>query len=284
MEDLVNQRINRADSVSWTEVPHADIKGREDIMQFFGDKYGELVRVVQIGGDEKQLNGYSMELCGGTHVGNTKDIGLFKIKSESSTGAGIRRIEAVCGDAAQTFLIEQQQKEEAEKAAATEKLQSANEKLTALSAPTLSVGKDATAAEVSAQAIEAEKALKKAQAANAARQADALLAEEDLTGNIVVSTEGPAALLQELLNGLKKLHFSNASFFIVDDGEKLHLGSLCGKDGNDQGLGAGNLIKELAPLAGGKGGGKPDMARGAAPQRDRATELAQEAKAKLRGN
>ena len=75
------------------------------------------------------------------------------------------------------------------------------------------------------------------------------------------------------MNALKKVHFSHAAFLIVDDGDKLHLGALCGEDGNNAGHGAGNLIKELGPLAGGKGGGKPDMARGAAPDRDKVTVL-----------
>ena len=79
------------------------------------------------------------------------------------------------------------------------------------------------------------------------------------------------------MNGLKKIHFTNAAFLIVNDGDKLHLGSLCGEDGNSAGHGAGKLIQELAPLAGGKGGGKPDMARGAAPQTEKAEELKAEA-------
>ena len=135
------------------------------------------------------------------------------------------------------------------------------------------VSDSASAAEVKEAAVNAEKSLKKVQVAGAARAADALLAEQNITGNMVISTEGPAALLQELMNGLKKIHYSHAAFLIVDDGEKLHLGALCGKDGNDAGHGAGSLIKDLAPIAGGKGGGKPDMARGAAPQRDKAQEL-----------
>ncbi|YCM46444.1 alanine--tRNA ligase [Verrucomicrobiaceae bacterium 227] len=281
IEDKVNASIEAGDTVSWTEVPHADVKDRADIMQFFGDKYGDLVRVVQIGGGDKTLDGYSMELCGGTHVRNTSEIGLFKIKSEGSTGSGVRRIEALCGPAAEAFLAEQQEKETAEKAEALEKLTTANEALKALDADTFEVANTATAAEVKLQAIEAEKALKKAEASGAARLADSLIADQNLTGNMVISTEGPAALLQELLNGCKKIHFTHAAFFIVDDGDKLHLGALCGKDGNDSGHGAGNLIKDLAPIAGGKGGGKPDMARGAASDRDKSAELLAAAKAKL---
>ena len=285
LEEKVNTTIQSNDSVSWTEVPHADIKDRSDIMQFFGDKYGDLVRVVQIGGENNALNGYSMELCGGTHVRNTSDIGLFKIKSEGAIASGVRRIEALCGPAAEAYLREQDAQEAEEKQTALEKLQRID---TALEAVAATSGREAlqkflqspqnhSAQTLKKAAAEAEKSLKKAQAANAARQADNLLADQNLTANIVISTEGPAALLQELLNGLKKLHFSHASFLIVDDGEKLHLGSLCGEDGHNQGHGAGNLIKDLAPLADGKGGGKPDMARGAAPTRQNLPTLLEKA-------
>ena len=269
IEEKVNSAIKADDTVSWVEVPHSKVKGREDIMQFFGDKYGDLVRVVQIGGGDKTLDGYSMELCGGTHVRKTSDIGIFKIKSEGSTGAGIRRIEAVCGPAAEAFLGEQQEKESAEKSEALVKLAKANEALAKLDAPTLLVPDNARAFEVKNQAIEAEKALKKAQATGAARMADSLIAEKNITGNIVISTEGSPALLQELLNGLKKIQFTQAAFIVIDDGSKLHLGAICGNEGKENGHGAGNLIQNLGPIAGGKGGGKPDMARGAASEREK---------------
>ena len=269
IEKKVNSAIKADDTVSWVEVPHSKVKDREDIMQFFGDKYGDLVRVVQIGGGDKTLDGYSMELCGGTHVRKTSDIGIFKIKSEGSTGAGIRRIEAVCGPAAEAFLGEQQEKESAEKSEALVKLAKANEALAKLDAPTLLVPDNARAFEVKNQAIEAEKALKKAQATGAARMADSLIAEKNITGNIVISTEGSPALLQELLNGLKKIQFTQAAFIVIDDGSKLHLGAICGEEGKKNGHGAGNLIQNLGPIAGGKGGGKPDMARGAASEREK---------------
>ena len=281
IEEKVNSAIKADDTVSWVEVPHTEVKGREDIMQFFGDKYGDLVRVVQIGGGDKTLDGYSMELCGGTHVRKTSEIGIFKIKSEGSTGAGIRRIEAVCGPAAEAFLGEQQEKESAEKAEALAKLAKANEDLAKLDAPTLLVPDNARAFEVKNQAIEAEKALKKAQAAGAARMADSLIAEENITGNIVISTEGSPALLQELLNGLKKIQFTQAAFIVIDDGIKLHLGAFCGEEGKTNGHEAGNLIQNLGPIAGGKGGGKPDMARGAASDRSKISDLAAAAKTEL---
>ncbi|MDA7888651.1 alanine--tRNA ligase [Akkermansiaceae bacterium] len=316
IEEKVNASIEAGDLVSWIEVPHTDVKDNKDIMQFFGDKYGDLVRVVQIGGGDKTLDGYSMELCGGTHVTNTKDIGLFKIKSEGAIASGVRRIEAVCGPAAEAYqnelLDELSQKLKTEKvrlkkleakqatleAAVDEHTDNANKAETdeemwfeidkgiqqlcsSLKVEDRIKTLDQNLQETVKKRLNIEKALKKAQAAGAARMADGLLAESNLTGNIVISTEGPAALLQELLNGLKKVHFTHAAFFIVDDGDKLHLGALCGEDGNNAGHGAGNLIRDLAPIAGGKGGGKPDMARGAAGDRDKAGELLAAAETKL---
>jgi len=306
LEKMVNDAIEAKDTVSWVEVPHAEVKERSDVMQFFGDKYGDLVRVVQIGGGTRTLDGYSMELCGGTHVSNTGEIGLFKIKSEGAIASGVRRIEAVCGDAAWNYIQELSEKGTAEEKALRSKLDEANQLLiqaghTAeqhpdfphLMSAVLVEGGDFTQinetirsyqeylSELRETCVEADKKVKKAQAAGAARLADSMLAEQDLTKNLVLETQGPAALLQELLNGLKKSQFSHAAFVIVDDGEKLHLGALSGEDGQQAGYSAGNLIKDLAPIAGGKGGGKPNMARGAASQRANIDELTQQSKALL---
>jgi alanyl-tRNA synthetase len=270
MEDKVNACIQSAEPVSWSEQPYDEVKGREDIMQFFGDKYGDTVRVVQIGGDPKALNGFSMELCGGTHVRDTSEIGLFKIKSEGAISAGVRRIEALCGKAAERYLEEAEAKEAEAKALQLEKLEKVNAALSALGADTFSPVSSDSADAIKAVAVEADKALKKAQAAGAAKRANELLQAIDPAKPVVLSTKGPAALMQELMNVLKQQQFTQAAFFIVNDGEKLHLGAL---GGGNTGQNAGKLIQEIAPLAGGKGGGKPDMARGAAPQLDKAGEL-----------
>ncbi len=241
--------------------------------------------MVQIGGEPRALDGYSMELCGGTHVRRTSEIGLFKIRKEEAIAAGTRRIEAVCGPAAEAYLAELAAQEDEEKEAALAKLRAANEELTALAADTFGAPEEAGAAEIKAVAVKAEKALKKAQTARAARLADEFVAsvveEQGISSNLVGSLDGPPALLQELLNGLKKMQFTHAAFLVVDDGEKLHLGALCGQDAHDAGHGAGHLIKELAPVAGGKGGGKPDMARGAGPDREKKDKLLQKARARL---
>ncbi len=299
MEEKVNAAISANDAVSWKEVPHASIKGRPDIMQFFGDKYGDLVRVVQIGGERQGLNGYSMELCGGTHVRNTGEIGLFKIKSEGAVASGVRRIEAVTGDSALAYLRDIVVQLSQEAAATQAKLAPINTKLSAIGEPvvvidpppvlnadalfaaghisainealsdvraSLEVGKEAV--------IEAEKRFKKLQASAAAKMADESLAELIAKGDpIVVSFESDGSLLQELQNGLKKKNFAGPAFLIVDDGEKLHLATYCGEAALASGLKAGDLLRDLAAIAGGKGGGKPDQARGAAPDRSKLEEL-----------
>ena len=295
MEEKVNASIKANDPVSWKEVTHASIKGRQDIMQFFGDKYGDTVRVVQIGGGPGSLTGYSQELCGGTHVRNTGEIGLFKIKSEGAIASGVRRIEAVCGEAAWAYLNESVEKWDHELKAARAKLKAANEKLTALGEEVVTVNDfphimgamlaeraditqiNATVAhgqrtleETQQAAIEAEKRIKKIQSAQAASLADESLAELIAkNAPIIVSFEADASLLQELQNGLKKKQFAGAALLIVDDGEKLHLATHCGPDALAKGLKAGDLLRDLAALAGGKGGGKPDQARGAAPDREK---------------
>src|SRR5207247_10051489 len=102
VEKLVNEKIEENAQVSWTEIPFAEAKQRKDIIQFFGEKYGDTVRVLQIGGAPQALNGYSMELCGGTHVRSTGEIGPFRIVKEEAIAAGKRRVEADAGDAAQS--------------------------------------------------------------------------------------------------------------------------------------------------------------------------------------
>ena len=299
IEALVNERITNDDSVSWSEVPHADVKSRADITQFFGDKYGEVVRVVQIGGERNALDGYSMELCGGTHVTQTGKIGLFKIGSEGAIAAGVRRIEAYCGEAAWAQITRQTKQLLKDGEAAEEKLAAANEQLITIGETPIEVGEsprimaamltrggditqinrtisawEAKLQELKNAAIDAEKRVKKARAGAAAKQADSALAMLiEQGGAIVTAIESDASLLQELLNGLKKRQFTDAAFLIVDDGEKLHLGAYCGGAAQTRGLKAGDVLRQLAALAGGKGGGKPDQARGAAPQREKLGEL-----------
>ncbi|MGB2186129.1 MAG: alanine--tRNA ligase [Akkermansiaceae bacterium] len=304
IEAVVNDWIGAGDLVSWTEVDYSEIQGRKDIQQFFGDKYGDRVRVVQVGGEAGKLNGYSMELCGGTHVRNTGDIGIFKIKSEGAIASGIRRIEAVCGSAAWDWMHQEIEKGDQQCDEFRAKLDRVNEALAAIGqepvkhpdfphimGALLVEGGDfhqinstykkflQHILSLREASISAEKKLKKAQAGAAAKLADeALVQLLDGGGNIVELFEGPANLLQELINGLKKKQFGGAAFLVVNDGERLHLGAYCGETALAADLMAGKLIQALGPIAGGKGGGKPDMARGAASDLEKAEELLQAAR------
>src|SRR5205823_1699873 len=97
IEHLVNERVVENARVWWDYFAYDEVRTHPQLMQFFADKYGDMVRVVQMGGNRGRLNGYSMELCGGTHVERTGQIGLFRILSESGISTGVRRIEAVAG-------------------------------------------------------------------------------------------------------------------------------------------------------------------------------------------
>jgi alanyl-tRNA synthetase len=308
IEVLVNEKVKENAPVAYAEVPHAEVKGRKDIMQFFGDKYGEKVRVVQAGGQPGALDGYSMELCGGTHVRQTGEIGFFKIKSEGAIAAGVRRIEAVCGESAWNHLRAVATKFREEFAAAEAKLAAANARLhgfggAPLKAPELPHIMEAMMVEnadvaqingtfaaarhlleqVKETAVEAEKQARKLETAAAARAADAALAGllADGKSALVYDVDGEAALLQELLNGLKKKQFTGAAVLAVDDGSKLHVAVFCGPDGQAAGHKAGAILQELAALGGGKGGGNPESARGAVPDREAKEKILAAARARL---
>ena len=308
IEVLVNEKVKENGHVGYAEVPHAEVKGRKDIMQFFGDKYGEKVRVVQAGGQPGALDGYSMELCGGTHVRQTGEIGFFKIKSEGAIAAGVRRIEAACGESAWMHLRAVGRKFREELAQAQAKLAAANARLhglggAPLKAPELPhimeamMVENADVAQINATfaagrhlleqvketAVEAEKQARKLETAAAARAADAALANllADGAPAVVYDVDGEAALLQELLNGLKKKQFTGAAVLAVDDGSKLHVAVFCGPDGQAAGHKAGAILQDLAALGGGKGGGNPESARGAVPDRDAKEKILAAARTRL---
>src|SRR5205814_6810936 len=112
VEKLVNEKIAENAAVSWTEIPYAEARKRKNIIQFFGEKYGDTVRVLQVGGTPRALNGYSMELCGGTHVRSTSEIGPYRIVKEEAIAAGTHRIEAVAGDAARIWAQEEAKRQQ----------------------------------------------------------------------------------------------------------------------------------------------------------------------------
>jgi alanyl-tRNA synthetase len=248
VERLVNQRIVENASVSWKEVPHAEIKGRPEIMQFFGDKYGDIVRVVQIGGEPGALNGYSMELCGGTHTRATGEIGLFRIVGEAAIAAGVRRIEAVAGLNAYDF---------AQADAERLKLLAAK-----LGSPLGEIEKRIDS--MLADQKELERALKAAQQREASGRAKELISKAETINGIpsiianLGAVDGDA--LQTVADALKG-QFAGVIVLGGSANGAVALVTAVSSEFTSK-VQAGKLIQGIAPIVGGKGGGKPDGARG----------------------
>ena len=244
IEKLVNERIVENAPVSWSEVKYADVKSRPEIMQAFGEKYGDTVRVVQIGGIPNSLDGYSMELCGGTHIRRTGQIGLFKILSEAATGAGIRRIEAVAGLPAyeQAAADATRLKQLAGKIGAP--LPDLEKKIDLLLEQTKSL----------------EKALKSAQQREAANRAKELLPRAE--GPVLIANLGDVDgdYAMAVSDALKSL-FNGIVVLGTTGGGNVALIATVSKDHQAK-IQAGKIIQTIAPHVGGKGGGKPDFARG----------------------
>jgi alanyl-tRNA synthetase len=245
IEKLVNERIVANEPVSWTEVPFAEAKANAGIMQLFGEKYGDVVRVVQIGGARNQLDGYSMELCGGTHTRSTGEIGLFRLVSESAIAAGVRRVEAIAGLEAFHHAV-----------AERELIKLVSGKVMAQTPADLEKKID----QLLAQQKELEKALKAAQQREATQKAKELL-EQAQNQALIVNlgsvdgdyTMGVAEALRTMFTGVVVL--GSAS------GGNVTLIATVSPEQQAK-VQAGKIIQTIAPLVGGKGGGKPDFARG----------------------
>ncbi len=248
MERLVNERIVENAEVSWTEVPHAQVKSRSDIQQFFGDKYGEIVRVVQVGGESGSLDGYSMELCGGTHVRATGEIGLFRIVAESAVAAGVRRIEAVAGLTAYDLVRREQA--------------SLRQVAVSINSPLAEVERKIEA--ILAQQKELEKALKAASQREAAHTATALVTRAFQLNGIPTLIEHlpsmEADALQAVVDALKGSFAGVVVLGTAYQGAVSLIASVSSEWTSK--VQAGKLIQQIAPIVGGKGGGRPDNARG----------------------
>ena len=245
IERLVNERIVANDPVSWSEVPYVEAKANRGIMALFGEKYGDLVRVVQIGGQRHQLDGWSMELCGGTHTRSTGEIGLFRLVSEGAVASGVRRIEAIAG-------LEAYQAARAD----AELLKALAGKVSAQGTSDLEKKIEAMLDHQKAL----EKALKAAQQREASGRAKALL--ETAQGDLIVANLGDvdadyAMALNDALKGM----FNGVIVLAATGGGNVTLMANVGKEHQAR-VQAGKIIQAIAPLVGGKGGGKPDFARG----------------------
>jgi alanyl-tRNA synthetase len=248
VERLVNERVLENAPVSWVEVKYSHIKDRPDIMQFFGEKYGDWVRVVQIGGQPTGLNGDWMELCGGTHVRATGEIGLFRIAGESAIAAGIRRIEALCGLEAYRRAGEELQLIRTLSAKVNSPVGELERKLESLLA----------------QQKELEKQLKAIQQKQAAEVARGLAAKAQTLGSTPAIVENLGAadvdFLQGVADGLKG-RFKGVVVLGGAANNAVALVATVSPEFTRQ-FQAGKLIQAIAPIVGGKGGGRPDNARG----------------------
>jgi len=267
IERLVNERIVENAGVTWTEMPYAEVKTQPQVMQFFGDKYGDIVRVVQIGGHAAKLDGYSMELCGGTHTRATGEIGLFRIVSEAAIAAGVRRIEAVAGLNAYEFA-----------SADSERLKTF---ATKLNAPLGELEKKLDA--LLAQQKDLEKSLKAAQQREASGRAKDLLATAETINGVpaIITNLGTADgdTLQTVADALK----GSFKGVIVLGGTSNGTVALVASVSPDftAKAQAGKIIQTIAPIVGGKGGGKPDNARGGGKDATKLDEALATAKALL---
>ena len=243
IEETVNHRILKGEPVSWTTMPIAEAK-QLGAMALFGEKYPEVVRVVSMGD-------FSRELCGGTHLDNVGQVGLFKVIGEESVSAGTRRITALTGKAA-LELIRQEEHALAEIAGA-------------LKVPTH------LAADRVAALIEEVKALKK-QATQRKAEAAPKVAPDDLIAaswaagdtKIVVCALGSESPdeLRQWVDVLRRKQPAGLAVLLASTVEgKVNLAAGLTPDLIARGLHAGQWLKAVAPVVGGGGGGRPDLAQ-----------------------
>ncbi len=241
VEHIVNQKIFEALDVTVQNMPLAEAK-KMGAMALFGEKYGEIVRVVDI-------NGWSTEFCGGTHVSNTAQLGCFKILSESSVAAGVRRIEGTTGFGVLRLLDER-----------TEMLHKVAGSLKVNNLKDLPLRAEGMAAEVKSLTKE----LEQVKAEVAASKIDGLFENAAEVNGIHIVTAYLSGTAPEALRGMCEKIRDKApnvvSALVGSTDGKISLVVCCGKGAQDAGLKAGVLVKQIAAIAGGNGGGKPDLA------------------------
>ncbi len=241
VEQLVNEKIYESIPVAVQNLPIEEAK-KMGAMALFGEKYGDVVRVVDAGG-------WSVEFCGGTHVKNTAQIGCFKILSESSVAAGIRRIEATTAFGVLGLLNER-----------TEELTRTAAALKANNLKDVPARAEAMAAELK----ETGKQLEAVKSQLAASQIDGMFDSAAVVEGVRIVTmylNGTAPeTLRSMMDKLRDKAPDAVGALIGTTGEKTTLAVGVGKQAQAKGLKAGVLVKQIAAIAGGNGGGKPDFA------------------------
>lgn len=251
VEQRVNEEIWKSMDVVTKEMAIEDAKAA-GAMALFGEKYGDVVRVVDMGP-------FSKELCGGTHVQNTSEIGLFKITSESGTGAGVRRIEAVTGQQAYLYLERY--------------LEQFNQIKQQMKAKT-----DEQVLDKIIQLQEDEKSLhrsleQKSKELNNLKMGSIEDKVEVINGLPVLITEvevDNVKVMRTTMDDFKSRLQDTIIILASHVDGKVSLIATVPKDLTDK-IKAGNIIKEMAPIVGGKGGGRPDMAQGGGTQPEKIT-------------
>ena len=242
VEDLVNGAILDGLTITTEELPLDEAKARGAVATF-GEKYGQTVRVVTMGD-------FSMELCGGTHLDNTAKVGMFRIKSESSVASGVRRIEATTGRVSidetrhgrNTLLKAAQFFKTAPNTILERMEQQANEMK------------------------ELRQALEKFKAEASLGEARQVMASAKTVGGMHVITGTrqnlDANALRAMGDFMRDKDPSVVAVLASINGEKVSFLAVCGKEAVSKGIKAGELVKSVSAVCGGKGGGKPDSAMG----------------------
>ena len=255
IEEIVNEEILRAMPVVTDIMDMVEAK-KSGAMALFDEKYGDEVRVLSVGD-------FSRELCGGTHVKNSGEIGLFRIVSESGIASGVRRIEAVTGMNSYRLSI-----------AKEELLESVAETLKS-SVKDLLQKASANVAELKARSKEIEE-LKRSLSKGSI---DTLVSSrEDIAGVSLVRGEvkdADASALREITEKVLDKLKSGVVALASVDGQKVNFSVMVSKDLTTKGLHAGKLIKEIAAVAGGGGGGRPDMAQAGGKNPEKTAEALQ---------
>lgn len=260
IEQLVNEKIRENLPVNSYELSYADAQKNRDIRQIFGEKYGSMVRVIDID--------YTKELCGGTHTHSVGTIGYFRIVKEGSISAGIRRIEAITGEDAELFVQEQEelissfsQKLKVQPGQITERLEALLEEHKALS-----------------QTLEQ---MRKGQLKTLVEQ---LGNSMESIGNIPylgVELQLSAKELKELADLLIERVRSGVLLLMAKENGRC---SMVVRVSDDQKIAAGSLMREIAPIVGGKGGGKANFAQGGGTKPEQIGEALQHAKEWINSN
>jgi alanyl-tRNA synthetase len=249
IEGIVNRWVWDGMPVTTEELAYADARAR-GAMALFGEKYGDVVRVVTV-------PGFSMELCGGTHVHNTAEIGLFRIISETGVAAGVRRIEAVTGPGAYTAL----RAHESTVARLAEMLKSPFD------------GVERRVQQLLEERRTLERRLDEAMRGGGGQLEQLLGAAATVAGARVVASPVTATDVKELQalgDALRERLGSGAAVIAATVGEGKHtMLAVVTDDLRDRGVRADALIREVAAIAGGRGGGKPHMAQAGIPDAER---------------